>query len=67
MMKNPMLSLWMSGANAVWGHARSRGIAEARRQSAIVLAESTRQMMRFWTGGLVAQPIRKKKRPPRVR
>ena len=62
MMKNPMLSLWMTGANSVWGHARSRAIAEAHRQSAIVLAESTKQMMRFWTGGRVTQPARKKKR-----
>lgn len=62
MKKNPLLSLWMSGANSVWGHARSRALAEAHRQSALVLTESTKQVMRFWTGGLVAQPARKKKR-----
>ena len=62
MKKNPMLSLWMSGANAAWGHARSRAMAEARRQSAIMVADSTRQMVRFWTGGLLTPPTRRKKR-----
>jgi hypothetical protein len=30
--KNPLLSLWLSGANAVAGKARSAGTAEAKRQ-----------------------------------
>lgn len=60
--KNPLLSLWLTGANTFWGHARSRAIAEAHRQNAMFWSESTKQMMRFWTGELVAPPPRKKKR-----
>ncbi len=62
MKKNPVMSMWMSGANAVLGSMRSRTIAEAKRQSAAVMAEGTRQMFRFWTGDLIATPQRKKKK-----
>ena len=30
--KNPLMSMWMSGANAVMGAARSRATAEGERQ-----------------------------------
>ncbi len=62
MKKNPLLSLWLSGANSMFEHARSRATAEIHRQSALMMAEATKQMMHFWTGGLIAQPRRKKKR-----
>jgi hypothetical protein len=60
--RNPLMSMWMSGANAMLGSARSRTIAEAKRQSAAMMAEGTRQMFRFWTGGLMSTPPRKKKK-----
>ena len=62
MKKNPLLSLWLSGANSMFGHARSRATAELHRQSALMMAETTKQMMRFWTGAPVAQPRRNKKK-----
>jgi len=50
--KNPFLSMWLSGANSVMGSARGHATAEARRQTSTLMAESARQAMRFWTGGL---------------
>ena len=55
--KNPMLSLWLSGANSMMGSARGHAMALARRQSQAVVAESTRQWLNFWSGG-VAGTIR---------
>jgi hypothetical protein len=60
--KNPLMSMWLSGANAVMGSARSRATAEGKRQAALIMAEGTKQMVRFWSGGLVAPAPRKKKK-----
>lgn len=60
--KNPFMSMWLSGANAVIGSARSRVIGEAKRQTSTMAAEGTRQMIKFWTGGLTATPTRKRKK-----
>ena len=60
--KNPLMSMWLSGANAVMGSARSRATAEAKRQATAIMAEGTKQMVRFWTAGLVAPAPRKKKK-----
>jgi len=46
--KNPLLSMWMSGANAVFGGARSRATAEARRQAATMMSEMTKAAFNFW-------------------
>jgi hypothetical protein len=60
--KNPLLSMWLSGANAVVGSARSRATAEAKRQTATMMAAGAKQMVRFWSGALVApRPWKKKK------
>jgi hypothetical protein len=62
MKKNLLMSMWLSGANAVMGSARSRATAESKRQAAAMLAEGTKQMIRFWTGGLIAPTARKKEK-----
>ena len=66
--KNPFMSMWLSGANSYWGAARGHAVAEAHRQSAAMMAEGTRQMMRFWSAvptaaptSSLAAPRRKKK------
>ena len=43
--KNPLMSLWLSGANAVAGRARGQAKAAATRQQAEIAKEATR----FWT------------------
>jgi hypothetical protein len=60
--KNPLMSMWLSGANAVMGSARSRATAQAHRQAAAMMAEGTKQMVRFWTAGLTTPASRKKKK-----
>lgn len=56
--KNPWLSMWMSGANAVLGAARGRATTEARRQASAMTTRATKQTMRLWTAGMT--PRRKK-------
>lgn len=50
--KNPFMSMWLSGANAMLGSARSRASARGKQQAAALVATGTRQAIRFWTGGL---------------
>jgi hypothetical protein len=63
--KNPFLSMWLSGANSVAGSARGRMTAEAKRQTSKAMNEGTRQIMNFWTGGMLAKPAPKKRKPRR--
>lgn len=48
--KNPLLSMWLSGANALTGKARSVGTAEMKRQQ----TSSTKKAARFWSGAWLA-------------
>lgn len=59
--KNPLLSMWLSGANAVAGTARGRVMAESRRQMATLMTQGTKQMMEFWGGTLPPQKKKRKK------
>jgi hypothetical protein len=43
--KNPLMSMWLSSANAAAGRARSIASAETSKQQ----AELTKQTVRFWT------------------
>jgi hypothetical protein len=65
MKKNPLLSMWLSGANAVAGRARSAGAAEAKRQQTSLIKEASR----FWGGAWLAdsKPSAKKAKPKRRR
>jgi len=60
--KNPLMSMWLSGANSMLGAARSQATAQAKRQAATVMAEGTRQMFRFWGGAVVGKKTRNKKK-----
>src|SRR4051794_338218 len=50
--KNPLLSLWLSGANAVAGKARTAGAAEVKRQQTSLV----KQAARFWSGAQGRRP-----------
>jgi hypothetical protein len=56
--KNPLLSIWLSGANAVAGSVRGRAQAEARR----AVNKGLKQAADLWTGGLLAQPPKRRKK-----
>ena len=63
--KNPLMSMWLSGANAVWGAARGRATGAARRQSQTIMENGAREMMKLWSGGFAAasaKPPRRRKR-----
>ena len=46
--KNPFLSMWLSGANAVVGLGRNQMTAATRRQTKAAISEGTRQALAFW-------------------
>jgi uncharacterized protein YggE len=61
--KNPFLSMWLSGANAVAGSARSRATAQGKRQAKALITSTNRQVANYWTeafGLAPARPARKK-------
>ena len=60
--KNPFLSMWLSGANAVIGAARGHVTAEANRQSEALMRATGQQIQDFWLGGMASKTRRRKKR-----
>ena len=62
--KNPFLSMWLSGANAVAGSARGRIASEVKRQSTIAVNSAASDMFTMWTDAMAASraPKRRKKR-----
>jgi hypothetical protein len=46
--KNPFLSVWLSGANAVFGATRSHMLAAARRHSNAAVNRGTQQLLALW-------------------
>ena len=64
--KNPMLSMCLSGANALAGATRGRVVAEGMRQTAMAAAAMTKAAMDAWIAALtLSTPARK--RPARRR
>jgi hypothetical protein len=61
--KNPFLSMWLSGANAMLGAARGQAAAHARRHLQSINRATARQIAEFWSGS-TAKPH---KRPRRTR
>ena len=58
--RNPYLSMWLSGANALLGKTRSQVTASARRQTKAAMDEATRHSLAFWGFGTL--PTSKKRR-----
>ena len=60
-MKNPFMSLFLSGANKIAGSARAHVTAAVKRE----MAKNTKQMSKAWTdallSGTAAAPPKKKK------
>jgi hypothetical protein len=50
--KNPFLSMWLSGANAVAGSVRGHASAAAKRQASTAAKRSQKQVADFWTAAL---------------
>lgn len=60
--KNPLMSMWLSGANAVAGSARRRIAAESKRQSSAMMTRGMKQVTDFWCGVLDTKPPAKKRK-----
>lgn len=62
--KNPLMSMWLSGANSIAGSVRGKASAEAKRQAKTMAAKSSAQIVDFWTGKSPAgsKPRKKKTR-----
>ena len=61
-MKNPFMSMFLSGANRIAGSARAQATAAVKREA----AKNTRQMSKAWTDmmlGTISTPKRKRKKP----
>lgn len=63
--KNPFLSLWLSGANAVLGSARGRTSAQAKRQASTAVTEATKQMGELWLASMTPPSAAKRKKKKR--
>lgn len=59
--KNPFLSMWLSGANAVAGAARSRVTAEAKRQTTAAMNKGVKDMTDAMTGKAASPKTRRKR------
>ena len=60
--KNPLMSMWLSGANAAAGAARGRATAAGKRQAASVMSQGVKQWASLWTGAIAGPAPGKKKR-----
>ena len=60
--KNPFMSMWLSGANAVAGAARSQATAAAKKQATSLVTEGTRQMVDAISGKSPKAASKTKKR-----
>jgi hypothetical protein len=60
--KNPYLSLWLSGANKVFGAARGHAMNEMRRQQGIALRKAQKTVLDFWGGALNPGAAKKRKK-----
>jgi len=48
MKKNPFMSIWLSGANAVANRARGQATIAAKQQSREIIKQATRFWARTW-------------------
>ncbi len=68
-MKNPLMSMWLSGANKVVGAARGHATAAVKREgtkaSRTATAAGRKQVLDFWRAALggPTKPKAKKRRP----
>jgi hypothetical protein len=60
--KNPFLSMWLSGANAIAGATRGRASAAIKKQTRTAMTQGMKQATDFWTGMLMPTAPRKKRK-----
>ena len=60
--KNPYLSMWLSGANAVAGAAQGRARSTAKRKATTATRQVTEAVVSAWLTPFAASKPRRKKR-----
>jgi hypothetical protein len=65
--KNPFLSMWLSGANAITGAARGRATAAMKKESRTAMTKAMRQATDFWFDAMMPGAKKKRKRRPASR
>ena len=55
--KNPFLSMWLSGANAMLGLSRNYPTATSRRQTNDAVREGSKQILASWG---IGDPVKKR-------
>jgi hypothetical protein len=53
--------MWLSGLNRATGSVMGHASAQAARQYQAMMTEGARQMVKLWTGSLIAPPAAKKR------
>ena len=54
--KNPFMSMWLSGANAVAGSMRGRASAQAKRQVTTATTKVAQDVFDLWADALMPVP-----------
>ena len=60
--KNPFLSIWLSGANAVLGSVTGQARAAGQRETKRMMTKSTNEVSEFWRAALspAKRPVKRK-------
>lgn len=58
--KNPFMSLWLSGANAVAGKLRGQAVAQAKRHAGTAATKAPQGLLDLWTNALQRTRARRK-------
>jgi len=63
--KNPLMSMWLSAANAAAGSLRAQAVDHLKRQAATTMTRATKDMLGVWTAGMASPPAKPKRRTRR--
>ena len=63
--KNPYMSMWLSGANAVAGSMRGQAAAQAKRHTTATVTAATQEIFKLWSGALLQAPASSRRKSRR--
>lgn len=63
--KNPYMSMWLSGANAVAGSVRGQAAAQAKRHTNATVTAAAQEIFKLWSGALWQSPPKPAKKSRR--
>lgn len=60
--RNPFMSMWLSGANALAGTLRGKAVAQGRRAANAASSKATKAAADVWLDTLLPKPPKRKRR-----